>query len=183
MPQYIKASSDEIHAAKGWIFVGERMREADLARIYKEAVMDMPRLLNVNTDEYCFGAEAFRSWANGIEGGRFDGIKSEDFDGWGDHVSNVCNMATNGSCANRFFKRAKQLNPDLAFLDDIERLYARTAQIWNNDDGKDLEALGGGFNVTVEALQDKARRGEIAAKIREAAECMDEVVRIVNEYI
>ena len=68
----------------------------------------------------------------------------------------------------------------MVFLDNIRKLYKRTADIWNNDGGNDLEALGGGFNVTLGALQDKGRRGRIAVKIREAADCMDEVVRIVN---
>jgi len=64
----------------------------------------------------------------------------------------------------------------MTFLDDVCKLYERTAQIWNNDNGEDLEALGGGFNVTLETLQDKEKCKKIAAKIREAAVCMDEVL-------
>ena len=73
------------------------------------------------------------------------------------------------------------MNPDMTFLDDINKLYERTAKIWNNDNGEDLEALGGGFNVTLDALQNKEKRKKIAGKIREAAVCMDEVVKILNE--
>ena len=40
-----------------------------------------------------------------------------------------------------------------------------------------LEALGGGFNVTLSVLQDKSRRGKIIAKIRAFAELTDEIVR------
>lgn len=53
-------------------------------------------------------------------------------------------------------------------------------QMWNNDNGKDLEALGGGFNVTLEALQDKEKRTKIADVIRKCGDCMDEVVKIIN---
>jgi len=92
-------------------------------------------------------------------------------------------MATNGSCAHNFLKRAQGLNPDMIFLEDINKLFERTAKIWNNDNGEDLETLGGGFNVTLEALQDKERRKKIAAKLCEAADCMDEVVRILERGI
>lgn len=140
----------------------------------------MPRLLTTKTDQYCFGAEAFRAWADDIEHGKFDNIKPEEFDGWGAHVSNVCNMATNGNCVMNFTCRAQALNPNMIFLkEDINKRYDRIAKIWNNDNGEDLEALGGGFNVTLEALQDKEKRSKIATKICEAAECMDEVVRIL----
>jgi len=101
-------------------------------------------------------------------------------DGWDSHISNICNMATNGSCVFTFLDRARELNPDFAFLEDIGRQYRRTAEIWNNDNGNDLEALGGGFNVTLPNLQDKTRRGKIAAKIREAASCMDKVLEILH---
>jgi xanthine phosphoribosyltransferase len=64
------------------------------------------------------------------------------------------------------------------------------AQYFNigNGDGsggiwKDLEDLGGGFNVTQEALHDKEKRTKIAAKIRGAGDCLDEVVRILQEYL
>ena len=173
--------SDAFHQARGWIFVGEKKKAVDIAQVYRDIIRDMPRLLTTKTEEYCFGAEAFRAWADGMERGKFDNVKPEEFDGWDAHVSSICNMATNGSCAHNFFKRAQGLNPDMTFLDEINKLYERTAKIWNNDNGKDLEALGGGFNVTLEALQDKEKSGKIAAKIREAADCMDEVVRIIEE--
>ena len=62
-----------------------------------------------------------------------------------------------------------ELNPDLTFLKEVSALYKRCGEMWNHDDGVDLEALGGGFNVTLEALQDKQRRSRIADKLREFA--------------
>ncbi len=64
---------------------------------------------------------------------------------------------------------------------DISNQYRRTADIWNNDDGNDLEALGGGFNVTLEALQNPKKRKKIAARIRECGGIIDGVARIINE--
>ena len=53
-------------------------------------------------------------------------------------------------------------------------------RMWNEQNGEDLEAIGGGFNITINALQDKNRRSRIAAKIREFADIADKVVATVN---
>ena len=165
----------------GWLFVGEKRQQPSLADIYREAVGDLPRLLMVQTPTYCFGPAAFRAWADAVENGKFDGMTHVDFDPWAHYTNYICVLATNGSCCHGFLKRARELNPDMAYLEDVSKLYQRTADIWNNDNDKDLEALGGGFNVTLEALQDKQRRGKIAERIREAGACIDEVVRLVSE--
>lgn len=91
----------------------------------------MPKLLKVRNEEYCFSQEAFRAWAESIENGKLDGMKPEDFDdGWWVHVSSICNMATNESCSSSFFRRAMELNLDLAFLDDVIRLYERGGGVY-----------------------------------------------------
>ena len=182
--QVICERASSPHAAKGWLFIGEKRHQADVAGVYRDIIFDMPRLLTVKNDAFCFGPEAFRAWAENIERGRFEGMTPDAFDdGWEGHVSNVCNMATNGSCAYIFLNRAQALNPDLTFLADIAKLYERTAKLWNDDEGKDLEALGGGFNVTLHRLQDRDKRCKIAAKIREAAGCMDGVLAILQKNL
>lgn len=65
---------------------------------------------------------------------------------------------------------------------DNSDLYKR-CEMWNHDNGNDLEALGGGFNVTLEALQDKQRRGRIAAKLREFAQVTEEIRCVVYREI
>ena len=167
----------------GWIFVGEKKEQKDLAQIYRDAVARLPKTLTTQTDDHYFGAEAFGKWADNIENGYFDGMKPEEFDGWGMYNNFVCVLATNGSCCHGFLDKARELNPDMVFLEELSRLYKRIGAMWNNDNGTDLEALGGGFNITLEALQDKERRGKIAAKIRELADCTDEAVRVLKENL
>jgi len=133
------------------------------------------------SDALIYGPEALRAWADTIESGWFENETSDNFDSWGMHTNFVCVLATNGSCIHNFLWRAKILNPDMAFLDDINKLYERTAGIWSNDNGEDLEALGAGFNVTLETLQDKEKCRKVAKKIREAADCMDKVVKILRD--
>ena len=165
----------------GWIFVGERKENRPLAQLYREAIKAIPGIQSIKTDSYCFGAEAFRAWARDIGNGKFDNMTTEEFDPWGYHTNYVCVLATNGSCCHEYLKRAQNLNPDMTFLEEISRLYKRIGEMWNNDHGTDLEALGGGFNVSLEVLQDKERRSKIAAKIREFAKVTDEIVRVLTE--
>jgi hypothetical protein len=79
-----------------------------------------------------------------------------------------------------------ELNPDLAFLEDVKAQYARMGSIWGGErdpDPDSLESIGGGFSITLETLQDTAKRALITAKIRQCADCADEVVRIISENI
>lgn len=164
----------------GWVFVGEKKVQMDIKQIYRDAVASLPLILTTQTENHYFGAEAFRAWAANIENGYFDGMKPNEFDAWGMYTNFVCVLATNGSCCHSFLDKARELNPDMAFLNDISRLYKRIGTMWNNDNGADLEALGGGFNVTLELLQDKERRGIIVAKICEFADVMDEILMVLN---
>jgi hypothetical protein len=60
-------------------------------------------------------------------------------------------------------------------------LYKQTGRLWNDQNGEDLEAIGGGFNVTLGVLQDREKRDRIVAKILDFADCMDKVLAILNE--
>ena len=167
----------------GWVFVGDKMQTRPLAEVYREALQGIPTIMTQKSDTFAYGPEALHAWADAIDSGWFENVTPDKFDDWGMHTNFICVLATNGSCIHNFLWRAKILNPEMTFLDDIVKLYERTAQIWNNDNGEDLEALGGGFNVTIEALQDRGKRAKIAVKIREAALCMDEVVQILQENL
>lgn len=164
----------------GWIFIGGREENISLAEVYRYAVAEIPKHFQVKTEAYCFGPEAFRAWASDIENGKFDRMTAEEFDIWGHYTNYICVLATNGSCCYGFFDRAKELNPDFTWLDEVKNQYRRMGRMWNDDNGNDLEAIGGGFNVTLEILQDKNRRAKIADVIRRCGECMDEVLFLIR---
>ena len=178
---FCENTDDEEGRSRGFIFIGEKKEQKELKKIYRDTIENLPKLLTTKTKNYCFGASAFHAWANEIESGKYDSMKPEEFDGWFMYSNYVCNLATNGSCCYGFLDKARELNPDMTFLEEVSRLYKRIGAMWNNDNGTDLEALGGGFNVTLEALQDKERRSKIVAKIREFAKVTDEIVRILTE--
>ncbi len=163
---------------EAWIFAGEKLRDVDEAKVYRDAVPDMRRLLTIRADSYCFGPAAFRAWADDVESGRFDSIREENFDQWALYNIYVCCLATNGSC-REFLVRALQKNPDMAFLSDVLREYELQGKLWESPGG--LESLGGGFNVTLAALQDREKRAAIAAKIRECADSAERVLALVRE--
>jgi len=79
-------------------------------------------------------------------------------------------------------KKALELNPDMTFINDLISLYAQTARYWNNDNGTDLEAIGGGFNITLKALKDKVKRREIANRLRDFADCIGRVSDVIEQY-
>jgi len=171
----------------GWIFVGEKKETIDLAKLYRNAVLEISKHFNIKTNLFCFGAEAFRAWAKDIENGKFDGMNADEFDAWAYYSNYVCVLATNGSCCHGFLQKARKLNPDMEFIEELSTLYRRTAQMWGGDNTKNdpdnLEALGGGFNVTLEALQDKEQRRKISTKIREFADVTDRILLLLNKNI
>ena len=177
----IKDAEENGTMCGGWVFVGGKQNTVNLADIYKEAILALPALFDVKTDLYVYGPEALRIWANTIETGRYDNMRPEEFEGWCMYVAYICALATNGSCCHEFLKRARELNPDMGYLEDVSKLYKKTADMWNNQNGEDLEAIGGGFNVTLEALQDSKKRTKIVAKLREIASAVDEIVLLLKQ--
>ncbi len=179
LPKGYKEEGEYCH---GWLFIGEKQEEKDLAAIYRDRILSLPQLLTFENENYCFGAKAFSAWAKSIDEGFFVQIKPEEFDNWGMHTAYVCCLATNSSVSFNFFEKALSLNPDLIFIKDMITLYEQMGRYWNNDNGTDLEALGGGFNVTLEVLQNRDRRQKISEKLRKFAVCMDEVASIIDRF-
>ncbi|MDR1464576.1 MAG: GyrI-like domain-containing protein [Oscillospiraceae bacterium] len=164
------------------IFVGEKTRQVPLAQLYREAFERLPAQLTIRTDDYIFGAEAFRAWADDIENGRISAPAPRGGDAawWSNYSNYVCVLATNGSCCFRFLDKAMELNPDMAWLREVSALYKKMGDMWMHD--KDcLEKLGGGFNVSAKTLGNPKKRARIVAKIRQFADCADEVLRILEK--
>lgn len=167
--------------SRGLVFVGEKRGQKDLAQLYRQALEKLPALPNARTSEYCFGAAAFRAWADEIESGRYDHMRPEDFEKnkWFIYANYICVLATNGSCCHDFLDRAEKLNPDMTWLSELHQLYRKMADMWERDpDG--LEAMGAGFNITLEALKNRERRANITAKIREYAGIADQVLAVLE---
>jgi hypothetical protein len=161
---------------RDWIFIGSKTRQRPISEIYREAIMQIPKLFNYSTNnDVTFGANAFRQWADDIENGRYDSYDNTNFNDWKDYKVYVCNLATNSGGPKGFLEKAYQYNPDFSFITEIINLYQRTGELWN-----ELEAIGGGFNATLDTLQNPDKRKVIASKVRQFAECMDKVTFIIE---
>lgn len=171
------------HPDSGWVFIGAKKGAIELQKAYRDALAAIPQLFSMKNEKYCFGAEAFYTWADRIESGYFDQIQPTAFRKWEMYTSNICNMATNGCCAVWFLKRVKQLNPQLQFVDEIIHQYEQIALIWERDDGKDLEAIDAGFNITLETLKERSKRMIIANRLREAGDCLSRVNQIIRFHM
>lgn len=167
----------------GWVLIGKKIRSIELAEVYRNALAATPQLFSIRNEKFCCGAEAFYAWANQIEKGYFDQMEAAAFHKWEMYTSNICNMATNGCCAAQFLKRVKEFNPQLHFVDDVIRLYERLGHIWEKDNGKDLESLGAGFNISLELLKDRNARKLIIERLREAGDCMKQVNQIITLHV
>lgn len=186
------------HDTNGWVIIGNKNREVSLKQIYREVIIQLQKLLTMKTDDYVFGAEAYRMWAHDIENGKYDRINIDFFN----YEVYVLNLATNSGGSQEFLEKAQELNPDFTFLEDVRKQYRITNYLWNSGHWiKDvhspeereemkqlygdynLETLGGAFGCTLETLQDKEKRALIVKQIRKFADCMDEVVRILNENL
>ena len=179
---FCENSEDEVGSCRGLVFIGEKKSQKDLAQIYRDIIINLPQLLTTRTANYCFGALAFRAWADEIESGRYDHMTPGEFDSWPMYVNYVCVLATNACCCHEFLNRAQKLNPDFTFIGRLHQIYYQMQQMWGKDPAG-LEAIGGGFHITLEVLQNRTQRARIAAKIREFADCADEVVRILKEEL
>lgn len=179
LPKGYVEQDDHCH---GWLFIGEKQESKDLAGIYRERLLSLPQLLTYEGENYCFGVKAFHAWADHIEKGYFEKITPEEFDNWGMHTVYVCCLATNSGGCIGFLDKALALDPDMTFISSIIELYRKTGHYWNDDNGTDLEALGGGFNVTLEALQNRSKRKKIADKLRAFADCMDGVSAVIEQF-
>lgn len=168
---------------RGWLFIEEKVAEVPCSQLYRDRILTLPALLTEKTDKYCFGAAAFRAWAEDVAAGKGAENTPAAFDAWFIHGTYVCNCATNACCCHEFLQRVMDLCPEMGFLRQVSALYRQMEGLWHGA-GDSLEALGGGlFNLTLETLQNKERRERIAAKIQEMADVADEILDVLQQGI
>ena len=165
-----------------WIFIGDKKKDVDIAKLYLDSVLRIPHWLTMPDNEYgvSFGAKGFYKWASDIENERYTSLTSDTFDSWRDYTVYVCNLATNSGGSYNFLNKAYALNPDLNFIPELIKLYYHAGSNQPGHLWYDLENLGGGFNVSLELLQDKEKRKTISDKVREMGNCMENVIQIIN---
>lgn len=129
-----------------------------------------------------FGAQAFNAWADDIENGRF--VTEKDL--WANYCVYVSNLATNaGNSGNEPYLIKKFAGIEPQYIEMCNQILAQYVKMSNQPEGvwKALEELGAGFNVNHEVMRDKEKCSQIASRIREAADCLDKVVKILKDNL
>jgi tetratricopeptide (TPR) repeat protein len=169
------------------IFVKERKNKNELTKIYKNAVMNIPFLIDMQeTDGYAFGKKAFMYWADSFQNSTFDKIPIEEnniwythpdrgFSCWNMHGNYLCMLGTN-NCAIDFLEKALHYNPDMQFINDLIPLYKKI-----NSDGFDkLMGMAGGFQIKPKDLKDKNLMKPITEEINGLSKYCDDIIEIFN---
>ena len=165
-----------------WIFIGTKTQEIPLPDLYRNAFVNVRRLLTLPEQYRCvFGPAAFRAWADDIENGRFDSVTPETFDEWRDYTIYVCNFSTNFcGCPRDFLSKAAECVPAFA---EIRDTYLAMGDRNERELCARLQQLGGNFNVTLDNLKDKETRHAIADVIREYAVMYEAFVRVLDRVL
>lgn len=165
-----------------WVFIGSKQKEVNMAELYRNTVLRIPEWLTMpeNGTGVSFGAAGLNKWADDIEHGRYDSLTPETFEAWRDYTVYICNLSTNAGGSRNFLARAYRLNRDLAFIPDVIKTYHRAGSDRPGGLWFELERLGGGFNVTLETLEDTKARKAIVAVVSEIGACMERVCRLIE---
>lgn len=162
------------HVSFLFVIPGTKQQAPPLAEVYRQAVLAIPALLTrPRKGDLSYGREAFDAWARHLLSEDYAGWSDEQLDLWKLHTTYVCIVATNGSC-REFLQRAIEKCPDLPFIADVERQYAEMGRLWQEE----MDATGGSFNITQQALRDLDARRRIADFLGRFTACCDQIIGI-----
>ncbi len=160
-----------------FILPGAKKKAPPLADVYRKAVLNIPTLLTrPKKDDVSFGRGAFEAWADHLLAEDYVGKTDEQLGLWELHTTYVCILATNGHC-RAFLERAQQLCPELPFLADVAKEYAEMDDMGGKVP-KELQAVGGYFNITTATLRNKEAKRPIAKVLRRCTAVCDRIVDI-----
>jgi len=167
------------------LFIGEKQRDVTLEELYLKAIEKMPYWLTLpENDGMCFGAAAFRAWADDIEAGRFE---DEDLPLWENYGVYVCNLATSPAIPYFIYKNLGKME----LHDEIARLFpAFKPDDITPDESKDglwsqLEHLGGGMDLdrVKITMRDREKRAMVADTLRDYAGRLDQALALMKETV
>lgn len=159
------------------IFINQLPIISSLADVYRQAVMQIPALMTAKPtkDGVYFGAEAYQKWAEDTVNGRYDSYTAETFDAWKHWHIYICNLATNARHGTNFLHQAQEQNPDMTFIPELLSLLDENTAVWN-----ELEALGGGFNCTIDTLHDHKKAENIANTILKLKNSNEKIIHLIR---
>ena len=110
-------------------------------------------------------------------------MKAEEFDTWAHYTNYVRTLQRTSCCCHNFLKGAGTEPGFCIFRGDQRKVSQENG--WKSGEVKEakmkldsLEALGGGFNITLKTLQDQEQRKKLLLKFVECAEVAEDILRV-----
>lgn len=168
------------------IFIGEKQREVTLEELYMKSIQKMTHWLTLpERDGKYFGAAAFRAWADDIETGRF---ANNNLPLWENYGVYVCNLATSGGELTYIFKKLADMNQSYLYLAHLGEKIQKLLPAESPTGGRSLlwiqlDELEGGMDLdkVKETMHDKEKRSKVSAVLRNYAERIDQVVKLLED--
>lgn len=169
-----------------FIFIGKRQRNVSLEEIYICVLKKMPHWLTLPKHSgMCFGSEAYKTWADDIESGRFE---DENLPLWENYGVYVCNLATNGGEPTYIYKKLANLNHVYSEIAIIGERIQKLLPAESPTGGRSLlwvklEELNAGMDMEAVriTMRDKKKRSEVADVLRDYAKRLDQALEIMRE--
>lgn len=172
--------------SKCLLFVGNKITSPNLSDVYRKAVLQIPTFITMPTKNgITFGKQAFLDWAESFMDGRFQNIDITGLDSWKLHGAYLCIAGTNGA-SREFLKKAKELNPDMTFIDILIPIYDKQQILFdelaysNGTGGLDYQNGGfeGGFKISPEKFKNIQKMKPISEKIKVFANYCDNILEV-----
>ncbi len=164
------------------VFVGEKISTPiPVGEAYREAVFRIPELLErPEADGLSFGIQAFTDWAKQLSDGSLADYDNQWHNVWSVHGTYLCMFGSNGRGFG-IFEKARQYNPDLDWLDEVEPMYNRLAEIFEILAYRD-GGICGGFDMKPEDVRIPEKMKPVAEKIMEAAELTKKIAEKIKKH-
>ncbi len=167
-----------LQETKELIFAGSKKADRNLVHVLTRAIMDIPNCITrASKDGISYGKQAFLEWADSLVNGTIS--ESTDCNAWNVYIRYLCRAGENcyaGSPMIRdlMLKRVEIVEtPAFSLLPDIQRIFDKERKIYQA-----LIRMGAGYEITIEQLKSPEKMGPVADKIREFADCHDELLTI-----
>ncbi len=167
-----------LQETKELIFAGSKTADRNLVHVLTRAIMDIPNCITrASKNGMSYGKQAFLDWADSLVDGRISELT--DCNAWNIYISYLCMAGENcyaGSPMIRdlMLKRVDIVEtPAFSLLPDLQRIFDKERKIYQA-----LLRMGAGYEITIEQLKSPEKMRPVADKIREFADCHDELLTI-----
>ncbi len=179
-------AKEALATTHGIFIVTEKKTQPDLATVYRNAILSIPRWLTLpSTGHWVFGQAAFAKWAEVLlDDANWQTVEMcNENQIWNKHCSPFCTLCTStgawggDSPVVDYLKRAATACPEWTLVQELIPLYCRMTDLF----GKIWTAHGDDFMPSAEKITDHVCREELAYALHQMGECCDDILRVFQK--